>query len=72
MPNIALIRAVMYASVLILLNIGFTFTHMIEGFPNFAHTSYATIGVIVAFTFVRLWGLNPYLSWPFAALLSGL
>ena len=72
MRNIALIRAVMYASVLILLNIGFTFTHMIEGFPNFAHTSYATIGVIVAYTFVRLWGLNPYLSWPFAALLSGL
>lgn len=67
----ALIGTIMYASMLILLCIGFTFTHMIEKFPNFAHTSYATIGTIFAYTFVRLWGYNPYFAWPFAALVSG-
>jgi branched-chain amino acid transport system permease protein len=62
----------MYASVLVLLCVGFTFTHMIEKFPNLAHTSYASIGTVFSFVFVRLWGLNPYLAWPFAALFSGL
>jgi branched-chain amino acid transport system permease protein len=62
----------LYASMMILLSIGFTLTHMMERFPNFAHTSYATIGTAVVFTFTRILGFNPYLSWPFAAILSGL
>ena len=66
-----LVGFTMYASMLILLCIGFTFTHMLEKFPNFAHTSYASIGTVLAYTFVRLWGFNPYLAWPFAALLNG-
>ena len=61
----------LYASMMVLLSIGFTLTHMLEKFPNFAHTSYATVGTVVAFTFTRIWGLNPYLSWPFAPLVSG-
>jgi branched-chain amino acid transport system permease protein len=72
MPSAALISAVMYASILILLSIGFTFTHMIEKFPNFAHTSFATFGVVISYTFVRLWGYGPYTAWPFAFVLSGL
>lgn len=72
MLPVAVIGAVMYASVLVLLCVGFTFTHMIEKFPNLAHTSYASIGTVFSFVFVRLWGLNPYLAWPFAALFSGL
>ncbi len=67
-----LIGFIMYASMLILLCIGFTFTHMLEKFPNFAHISYASIGTVLAYTFVRFWGFNPYLAWPFAALLNGL
>lgn len=66
------IGTVMYASMLVLLCIGFTFTHMIEKFPNFAHTSFASIGTMFAYTFVRLWGYDPYTAWPFAALLGGL
>jgi branched-chain amino acid transport system permease protein len=66
------IGTIMYASVLVLLCIGFTFTHMMEKFPNLAHTSYASIGTVFTFTFVRLWGFNPYLAWPLAAFLSGL
>jgi len=72
MPSAAVISALMYASILILLSLGFTFTQMIEKFPNFAHTSYATVGVIISYTFARLWGYNPYLAWPFAFVLSGL
>lgn len=72
MLPVAVIGAVMYASVLVLLCVGFTFTHMIEKFPNLAHTSYASIGTVFSFVFVRLWGLNPYFAWPFAALFCGI
>jgi branched-subunit amino acid ABC-type transport system permease component len=44
---------------------------MIEKFPNFAHTSFATIGIMCTYTIVRLWGLNPYLAWSISALLNG-
>ena len=59
-------------SILVLLCVGFSFTHMIEKFPNFAHTSFVSIGIICTFTLVRLWGVNPYLAWPVAALLNGI
>ena len=59
-------------SILVLLCVGFSFTHMIEKFPNFAHTSFVSIGIICTFTLVRLWGVNPYLAWPITALLNGL
>jgi branched-subunit amino acid ABC-type transport system permease component len=44
---------------------------MMEGFPNFAHTSYASIGALVSFYLVRIAGLNPYITWPFSALAGG-
>ena len=66
------IGMIMQASILVLLCVGFSFTHMIEKFPNFAHTSFVSIGIICTFTLVRLWGVNPYLAWPVAALLNGI
>ena len=42
-----------------------------EKFPNFAHAEYASIGTMFTYTFVRLWGYNPYISWPFVSLLAG-
>jgi branched-chain amino acid transport system permease protein len=66
------IGTVMYASMLVLLCIGFSFTHMMEKFPNFAHIGYANIGTLFTYTLVRLMGWNPYASWPFAALFNGL
>jgi len=57
---------------LILLCVGFSFTHMMEKFPNFAHISYANIGTLFTYTLVRLMGWNPYASWPVAALFNGL
>ena len=62
----------MYASILILLCIGFSFTHLMEKFPNLTHTSFATIGTMIAYALSRLQGLNPYLSWPIAAFMTGL
>jgi len=66
------IGMIMHISILVLLCVGFSFTHMIEKFPNFAHTSFATIGIMCTYTMVRLWGFNPYLAWPVAALANGL
>jgi len=58
-------------ALMIILCIGFTFTYMMEGFPNFAHTGYASIGALVSFYMARIVGLNPYLTWPFSALAGG-
>lgn len=72
MLTVTAIGSIMYASILILLCIGFSFTHMMEKFPNFAHTSYASIGTIFTFAMVRIGGYNPYFAWPIASLASGL
>lgn len=66
------IGMIIHASILVILCVGFSFTHMIEKFPNFAHTSFVTIGIMSTYTMVRLWGFNPYMTWPVAALVNGL
>jgi branched-subunit amino acid ABC-type transport system permease component len=58
-------------ALMIILCIGFTFTYMMEGFPNFAHVSYASIGAIVSFYFTRIAGMNPYVTWPLSILVGG-
>ncbi len=65
------VGVIIYASMLVILCVGFSLTHMIEKFPNFAHASYPTIGTMLTYTFTRLWGYSPYLSWPLAFLLGG-
>lgn len=72
MLSVTAIGTIMYASILVLLCIGFSFTHMMEKLPNFAHISYAYIGTLFAYVLVRLGGWNPYASWPVAALFNGL
>ncbi|HDJ21821.1 MAG TPA: hypothetical protein ENF19_01290, partial [Candidatus Bathyarchaeota archaeon] len=67
-----LLSTVVNMSLLVMLCIGFTFTYMMEKFPNFAHTSLATLGTMATFNLVRLRGLNPYLTWPLSALVGGL
>ncbi|UCD44362.1 MAG: branched-chain amino acid ABC transporter permease [Candidatus Bathyarchaeota archaeon] len=71
MPSITLINTFMYASILILLSVGFSFTHMMEKFPNFAHISYASFGSVFSWSLVRIWGVHPYLALPIATFLSG-
>jgi len=59
-------------SMMVMLCIGFAFTYMMEGFPNFAHTSYAGIGAIASFIMMVEFGWNPYDTWPFAAVVGGI
>ena len=59
-------------SMMVMLCIGFAFTYMMEGFPNFAHTSYAGIGAIASFYMMAEFGWNPYDTWPFSALVGGI
>ena len=65
------IGALIQTGVVIILCVGFTFTYMTEKFPNFAHTAVATIGTLVAYTMVRIYGFNPYYTWPVSTLLCG-
>lgn len=62
---------IIYASMLIILCIGFSLTYMLERFPNFAHTSLASVGTMLTYSMVRQYGFNPYLSWPLISLLGG-
>ena len=59
-------------ALMIMLTIGFSFTYMMEGFPNFAHTSYAGLGAMVSFILARFFDFNAYDTWPFAALVGGI
>lgn len=59
-------------SILVMLCIGFTFTYMMEKFPNFAHTSYASLGTVCTYYLVRFYGVNPYYTWPASALIGGI
>ena len=66
-----IVSAVINVSLLVMLCIGFTFTYMMEKFPNFAHTSYASLGTMVTYYLVRFNGFNPYYTWPISAILGG-
>jgi branched-chain amino acid transport system permease protein len=67
-----LIGNTIQVGLLVILCIGFTFTYMIDKFPNFAHVSFAAIGTCITFAMVRLWGFNPYAAWPVTTLVGGL
>ena len=67
-----LISLVVNISILVMLCIGFTFTYMMDKFPNFAHTSYASIGTIVTYYLVKFFGWNPYNTWPISAVIGGI
>lgn len=68
----AVIGIIIQMGMVVLLCIGFTFTHQIEGFPNFAHIGFTLIGTTITFTMTKLMGINPYLSWPVSMILCGL
>ncbi|MBT3283907.1 branched-chain amino acid ABC transporter permease [Candidatus Bathyarchaeota archaeon] len=64
--------ALVYASELTLLSIGFTLTYLTSKIPNFAHGTYAGIGIYVSYTFSKILGISPYLGFPMAFLLGGI
>ncbi|MBD3171554.1 hypothetical protein GF326_03700 [Candidatus Bathyarchaeota archaeon] len=67
-----IVSTIINVSILVMLCIGFTFTYMMEKFPNFAHTSYASLGTVVTYYLVRVYGFNPYYTWPISAVIGGI
>ncbi|GFN39576.1 MAG: putative branched-chain amino acid transport permease protein LivH [Marine Group I thaumarchaeote] len=63
--------AVIFASLLALLSIGLTLTYLTTRVPNFAHASFATIGVYIALISTRVWETTPYIAIPIAFAISG-
>ena len=64
--------AITYGSMITILSLGFTLTHMTAKIPNFAHGTYAGYGVYVTWTLVRVCHIFPYYGFPLAFLLGGL
>ncbi len=64
--------AVIFASLLALLSIGLTLTYLTTRVPNFAHASFATIGVYIALVVTRVWESTPYIAIPIAFVISGI
>lgn len=64
--------AIIFASLLALLSIGLTLTYLSTRVPNFAHASFATIGVYIALIATRVWDSSPYITIPIAFVISGL
>jgi branched-chain amino acid transport system permease protein len=63
--------ALVYASELTLLSIGFTLTYLTAKVPNFAHGTYAGVGIYVSFTFAKIMNLSPYYGFPLSFILGG-
>lgn len=63
--------AVIFSSLLVLLSIGLTLTYLTTKVPNFAHASFATIGVYCALVASRVWEVTPYAAVPLAFAASG-
>jgi len=63
--------AVIFASLLALLSIGLTLTYLTTRVPNFAHASFATVGVYIALVSTRVWDTGPYFAIPIAFAISG-
>ncbi len=63
--------AVIFASLLALLSIGLTLTYLTTRVPNFAHASFATIGMYIALITSRVWETSPYFAIPIAFAISG-
>ena len=64
--------AIIFASLLGLLSIGLTLTYLTTKVPNFAHASFATIGVYIALIATRVWEVVPYIAVPISFVISGL
>ena len=64
--------AIIFASLLALLSIGLTLTYLTTRVPNFAHASFATIGMYIALIATRVWDTSPYIAIPIAFVISGI
>ena len=63
--------AIIFSSLLALLSIGLTLTYLTTRVPNFAHASFATIGVYIALIATRVWDVAPYVAIPISFVIAG-
>jgi branched-chain amino acid transport system permease protein len=54
------------------LSIGFTLTYLTAKIPNFAHGTYAGIGIYVSWTISKILGYSPYIGFPLAFVFGGI
>lgn len=62
--------ALVYANLILMLTIGFTTTYLTAKIPNFAHGTFAGIGIYVTFYIVKILKMNPYIACPIAFVLG--
>ena len=63
--------AIVYACEISILSIGFTLTYLTAKIPNFAHGTYAGVGIYVVYTLSKILNLSPYIGFPISFLLGG-
>lgn len=68
---IILMDAVIYGCVIAVLCIGLTLTYKTTGVPNFAHASFAILGMYASLVSVKIYGMSPYVAMPAAFAVSG-
>ncbi len=66
-----IVDALVYGCLFALMSIGLTLTYMTTKVPNFAHGSFVTVGVYLAFSLYHFQNLSPYYSIPVSFLLGG-
>ena len=66
------VNAITYSSMITILSIGFTLTYLTAKIPNFAHGTYAGVGIYVVWTLSKIYGFSPYLGFPLAFIIGGL
>ena len=67
-----LVNAITYSSMITILSIGFTLTYLTAKIPNFAHGTYAGVGIYVVWTLSKIYGFSPYLGFPLAFVIGGI
>jgi branched-chain amino acid transport system permease protein len=66
------VNFITYSSLITILSIGFTLTYLTAKIPNFAHGTYAGVGIYVVWTISKIFGYSPYLGFPLAFLAGGI
>jgi branched-chain amino acid transport system permease protein len=64
--------ALVYSAMITILSLGFSLTYLTAKIPNFAHGTYAGVGIYISYTFSKLMGFSPYYGFPLAFIGGGL
>jgi len=66
------VNMITYSSLITILSIGFTLTYLTAKIPNFAHGTYAGVGIYVVWTLSKIYGFSPYLGFPLSFIIGGI